>query len=131
MPAYVTTYASICGAHAFGEPGYLPRGICAGMCALHAFGDVCTPSMPPLSESGDQCVIVASSQAGEAIVVGQATPLTCPDTHIHVVCDTKLGWMYEFATEDNQRYKEGRIILERALIIESDGFEERGVGTDN
>ena len=46
-------------------------------------------------------------------------------------CDTKLGWMYEFATEDNQRYKEGRIILERALIIESDGFEERGVGADN
>lgn len=41
-------------------------------------------------------------------------------------CEEKLGWMYEFATEDNQRYKEGRIILERALIIESDGFEERG-----
>ncbi|XP_003726246.1 protein yippee-like 5 [Lytechinus pictus] len=39
-------------------------------------------------------------------------------------CDTKLGWMYEFATEDNQRYKEGRTILERALITERDGFEE-------
>ncbi|KAK9731519.1 Yippee zinc-binding/DNA-binding /Mis18, centromere assembly [Popillia japonica] len=24
-------------------------------------------------------------------------------------CECKLGWMYEFATEDNQRYKEGRI----------------------
>ncbi|GJQ77459.1 hypothetical protein Trydic_g20855 [Trypoxylus dichotomus] len=22
-------------------------------------------------------------------------------------CECKLGWMYEFATEDNQRYKEG------------------------
>ena len=32
--------------------------------------------------------------------------------------------MYEFATEENQRYKEGRVILERALIVESDGFDE-------
>ncbi|XP_039249704.1 protein yippee-like 5 [Styela clava] len=39
-------------------------------------------------------------------------------------CKTKLGWMYEYATEEAQRYKEGRIILERALIMESDGFEE-------
>lgn len=39
-------------------------------------------------------------------------------------CDNKLGWIYEFATEDAQRYKEGQVILERALVIESDGFEE-------
>ena len=26
-------------------------------------------------------------------------------------CDTKLGWIYEFATEENQRYKEGRVIF--------------------
>jgi hypothetical protein len=42
-------------------------------------------------------------------------------------CDTKLGWIYEFATEENQRYKEGRVILERALVTESDGIEERGI----
>ncbi|XP_042894816.1 protein yippee-like 5 isoform X1 [Parasteatoda tepidariorum] len=40
-------------------------------------------------------------------------------------CDTKLGWVYEFATEENQRYKEGRVILERALVTESDGIEEK------
>ncbi|GFY45262.1 protein yippee-like 5 [Trichonephila inaurata madagascariensis] len=40
-------------------------------------------------------------------------------------CDTKLGWIYEFATEENQRYKEGRVILERALVTESEGIEER------
>lgn len=40
-------------------------------------------------------------------------------------CEAKLGWMYEFATEENQRYKEGRVILERALVTESDGMEER------
>lgn len=40
-------------------------------------------------------------------------------------CEAKVGWMYEFATEDNQRYKEGRVILERALVTESDGMEER------
>ncbi|CAF0938899.1 unnamed protein product [Rotaria sordida] len=37
-------------------------------------------------------------------------------------CDAKLGWMYEFATEESQRYKEGRVILERALINETVGF---------
>lgn len=42
-------------------------------------------------------------------------------------CDAKLGWIYEFATEENQRYKEGRVILERALVTESDGMEEREV----
>ncbi|KAG8179694.1 hypothetical protein JTE90_025650 [Oedothorax gibbosus] len=40
-------------------------------------------------------------------------------------CDTKLGWIYEFATEENQRYKEGRVILEQALVTESHGIEER------
>ncbi|XP_021961092.1 protein yippee-like 5 isoform X2 [Folsomia candida] len=40
-------------------------------------------------------------------------------------CDTKLGWIYEFATEETQRYKEGKVILERALVTESDGIEER------
>jgi len=39
-------------------------------------------------------------------------------------CEAKLGWMYEFATEDGQRYKEGRVILERAMVTEIDGIEE-------
>ncbi|XP_014671984.1 PREDICTED: protein yippee-like 5 [Priapulus caudatus] len=39
-------------------------------------------------------------------------------------CDAKLGWIYEFATEESQRYKEGRVILERALVMETDGFED-------
>ena len=39
-------------------------------------------------------------------------------------CKSKLGWMYEFATEETQRYKEGHVILERALIVESDGLDE-------
>ncbi|XP_076306043.1 protein yippee-like 5 [Tachypleus tridentatus] len=39
-------------------------------------------------------------------------------------CDTKLGWIYEFATEENQRYKEGRVILERALVTETSGIDE-------
>jgi protein yippee-like 5 len=37
-------------------------------------------------------------------------------------CLTKLGWTYEFATEESQKYKEGHVILERALITESEGF---------
>eukprot|EP00112_Aurelia_sp_Birch-Aquarium-sp1_P009546 Seg2088.2 transcript_id=Seg2088.2/GoldUCD/mRNA.D3Y31 product="Protein yippee-like 5" protein_id=Seg2088.2/GoldUCD/D3Y31 len=39
-------------------------------------------------------------------------------------CDAKLGWIYEYATEEEQRYKEGKVILERALVTESDGIEE-------
>ncbi|CAG0901860.1 unnamed protein product [Cyprideis torosa] len=39
-------------------------------------------------------------------------------------CGHKLGWIYEFATEENQRYKEGRVILERALVTEAEGIEE-------
>lgn len=37
-------------------------------------------------------------------------------------CKAKLGWTYEFATEESQKYKEGRVILEYALITESEGF---------
>ena len=32
--------------------------------------------------------------------------------------------MYEFATEDTQRYKEARTILEKALVMEKDGIED-------
>ena len=52
-------------------------------------------------------------------------------------CDAKLGWIYEFATEESQRYKEGRVILERALVRETEGFAEddasaaAAAGTDN
>lgn len=40
-------------------------------------------------------------------------------------CKAKLGWMYEFANEDSQKYKEGRVILEHALINESEGFPDQ------
>uniref|UniRef100_A0A2P2I6D1 Protein yippee-like n=1 Tax=Hirondellea gigas TaxID=1518452 RepID=A0A2P2I6D1_9CRUS len=37
-------------------------------------------------------------------------------------CESMLGWFYEFASEENQRYKEGGVILEKALVVESDGL---------
>lgn len=40
-------------------------------------------------------------------------------------CEHKLGWIYEFATEENQKYKEGKVILERALVTESEGIRDR------
>ena len=39
-------------------------------------------------------------------------------------CGARLGWIYEYATEESQRYKEGRVILERALITETQGFDD-------
>ncbi|CAG9563392.1 unnamed protein product [Danaus chrysippus] len=46
-------------------------------------------------------------------------------------CATKLGWVYEFATEGNERYKEGRVILERALVNETEGIEEIPVNNED
>lgn len=39
-------------------------------------------------------------------------------------CNAALGWMYEFALEENRRYKEGNVLLELAYIIESEGFTD-------
>lgn len=33
-------------------------------------------------------------------------------------CGEKLGWMYEFACPEQQRHKEGKVILEKAFIKE-------------
>ncbi|CAB3409177.1 unnamed protein product [Caenorhabditis bovis] len=35
-------------------------------------------------------------------------------------CDVKLGWMYEMALVDTERYKEGAVILEKKLICKHD-----------
>ena len=35
-------------------------------------------------------------------------------------CNKKLGWMYEFASDKSQMYKEGKVILEKALIAEKE-----------
>ncbi|KAI6207082.1 Protein yippee-like [Aphelenchoides besseyi] len=32
------------------------------------------------------------------------------------LCNTKLGWEYEFAFESNQTYKEGYVVLEKKLL---------------
>lgn len=37
-------------------------------------------------------------------------------------CNHKLGWMYEFAKNDDQKYKESKVILEKNLIRESNGL---------
>lgn len=37
-------------------------------------------------------------------------------------CDAKLGWFYEYAVKSDQRYKEGKFILEYQLISESEGI---------
>ncbi|XP_018015608.1 protein yippee-like 5 [Hyalella azteca] len=37
-------------------------------------------------------------------------------------CESMLGWFYEFASAENQRYKEGHVILEKALVVETEGL---------
>ena len=47
-------------------------------------------------------------------------------------CEAKLGWKYEFATEENQRYKEGKgDSLERALVTESESFDDSANNDNN
>ncbi|KHN82175.1 Protein yippee-like 5 [Toxocara canis] len=38
-------------------------------------------------------------------------------------CKAKLGWMYEYAMNEPQKYKEAKVILEKALIEMSDGID--------
>jgi hypothetical protein len=35
-----------------------------------------------------------------------------------IACSTTVGWKYDKAFEESQRYKEGKFILERQLIRE-------------
>ena len=39
-------------------------------------------------------------------------------------CHNKLGWMYEFAFNDTEIYKEGHVVLEKAFIVLSIGFRK-------
>ena len=61
------------------------------------------------NEDFEQCAVVFDQQSFRDV--------TCKK------CNTKLGWVYEFATEDQQKYKEGKVILERALVTEMDGLD--------
>ncbi|EFP88595.1 hypothetical protein PGT21_036684 [Puccinia graminis f. sp. tritici] len=33
-------------------------------------------------------------------------------------CGTTMGWKYERAYDQNQKYKEGKVILEKALLVD-------------
>ncbi|MEN2496189.1 MAG: Protein yippee-like 5 [Marteilia pararefringens] len=37
-----------------------------------------------------------------------------------IQCHTKIGWDYVLAMEPDQQYKEGKFILEKSLIIETE-----------
>eukprot|EP01018_Ginkgo_biloba_P013700 Gb_22083 [translate_table: standard] len=49
-------------------------------------------------------------------------------------CGQIVGWKYEAAQEKNQKYKEGKFILERAKMIDGDGtnfcIDTNAVGSD-
>ena len=53
-------------------------------------------------------------------------------TGLHVVadiycnaCETRLGWKYLEAFEESQKYKEGKFILEKAMIIKEEEIRQR------
>ena len=56
-------------------------------------------------------------------------------TGLHVVadiycnaCDTRLGWKYVEAFEENQKYKEGNFILEKSMILKEEEVRQREAG---
>lgn len=71
--------------------------------------------------------------SGKAFLFSKATNLRYSEvmqrnmiTGMHYVrdvyckgCSEKIGWMYEFAVPDEQRHKEGKVILEKAFICDS------------
>ncbi|XP_065183886.1 protein yippee-like 5 [Sycon ciliatum] len=77
-----------------------------------------------------------SGTTGRAFLFNKAVNLSYSELQVrfmltgrHIVrdvscknCGSRLGWMYEFATEESQKYKEGHVILERALVQEVDGL---------
>lgn len=57
---------------------------------------------------------VANIKHGELIIRNMMTGKHyVRDVHCKC-CDTKVGWMYEFAVDDDQRYKEGK--REKSII---------------
>jgi len=47
---------------------------------------------------------------------------TVADIHCNS-CYTVLGWKYEHAFEDSQKYKEGKFIIEKALMVKESNWE--------
>ncbi|CAI8035351.1 Protein yippee-like 5 [Geodia barretti] len=98
----------------------------------------CANCDTPLTNRGELVSTRFTGATGRAFLFNKVVNLCFSETENrimltgrHVVrdvtcknCETRLGWIYEYATEESQRYKEGRVILERALITESDGFDE-------
>ena len=76
---------------------------------------------------------------GRAYLFGQAVNIVLSQVHSRVLttgrhfvrdvscknCSTRLGWMYEFACDDEQKYKEGCVILERNLFQEVENTVEK------
>ncbi|KAK6918170.1 Yippee/Mis18/Cereblon [Dillenia turbinata] len=38
-------------------------------------------------------------------------------------CGVSLGWKYEKAYEESQKYKEGKVVLEKIKIVEEKGYQ--------
>merc|ERR1712061_978024 len=95
-------------------------------------------SATPSSPTGTSSSRRFTGATGRAFLFNKVVNLRYSDVQVrqmltgrHIVrdvscknCNVKLGWVYEYATEDNQRYKEGKVILERALVNEQDGIDE-------
>ncbi|RXK38792.1 hypothetical protein M231_03968 [Tremella mesenterica] len=59
-----------------------------------------------------------ADEQGNTVITGTHTvaDLLCSS------CDTSLGWMYIKAPNGDQRYKEGRFILEAAKIVKENNW---------
>ncbi|KAI0977812.1 hypothetical protein GJ496_007976 [Pomphorhynchus laevis] len=95
----------------------------------------CSKCYIPLTKRSELMSTRFTGSTGRAFLFNHVVNLKHSDVHERIMltgrhfvrdvfckkCFTKIGWMYEFATEETQRYKEGRVILERALITEIEG----------
>lgn len=79
------------------------------------------------------------SKSGKAYLFNTVVNYSCGPseermmtTGLHLVCDVfcigcmyPVGWKYELAHETSQKYKEGKVILERAKVLDVDSEDSK------
>lgn len=95
---------------------------------------LCAKCRTPLTTDKELCSTGFVGSTGRAYLFNRAINIRHSQVHHRVMttgphyvrdvycksCNTRLGWMYEFAIMSDQVYKEGCVILEQRLFVEVD-----------
>ena len=99
----------------------------------------------PLTNKGELISTRFTGATGRAYLFNKVVNLTFSEVQDRVMitgrhrvrdvackyCGERLGWFYEYAVDESQKYKEGKVILEKALIGEENGIESEDHSVQN